>query len=99
MMTIASATRTPAIIAVKKGGASLSLSIVLGLDFIMKKCLYVQRLNSGCFYVMMLMRSGVLVKAGPILLDAEHIFRYAVDNGYTDICIVADYLHLGGVNE
>ena len=62
----------------------------------MKKCLYVEQMSNGYFQVMT-MGSEMLLKAGPVLVNVENLYLYAKENDYTDICIIAGYLHLGGV--
>lgn len=64
----------------------------------MKKCLYVEQLQNGYFQVMT-MGSEMLLKAGPVLVNVENLYQYAKENGFTDICIIAGYLHLGGDTE
>ena len=62
----------------------------------MKKCLYVEQMQNGFFQVMT-MGSDMLLNAGPVLVNVENLYQFAKDQGYTDICIIAGYLHLGGV--
>lgn len=62
----------------------------------MKKCLYVSQMQNGYFQVM-LMGSEMLLNVGPVLVNVDNLYQYAKSNGYTDICIIAGYLHLGGV--
>ena len=64
----------------------------------MKKCLYVEQMQNGFFQVMT-MGSGMLLNAGPVLVNVDNLYQYAKDQGYTDICIIAGYLHLGGGKE
>ena len=64
----------------------------------MKKCLYAEEMRNDLFLIMT-MGDGMLLKAGPIIVDLVDLYKYAKDNGYTDICIVSAYLHLGGGKE
>ena len=64
----------------------------------MKKCLYVEQVPNGFFQVMT-MGSDMLLKAGPLVIDVNNLYRYARDNKYTDICIIAGYFHMGGIEE
>ena len=61
----------------------------------MKKCLYVSQMQNGYFQVMTL-GPGLLLNAGPLLVNVDNLYQYAKFNGYTDICLIAGYLHLGG---
>ena len=64
----------------------------------MKKCLYVKQMQNG-FFQAMTMGEDKLLNAGPVLVNVENLYQYAKEQGYTDICIVAGYLHLGGDKE
>ena len=63
----------------------------------MGKMLFVEQISNDGYFQTLTLSGSTLVKAGPLLFDVDNLYEYATENGYTDICIVAGCLHLGGV--
>ena len=63
----------------------------------MGKMLFVEQILQEGYFQVLTISGSMLEKAGPLLFDVDNLYEYATENGYTDICIVAGYLHLGGV--
>lgn len=63
----------------------------------MGKMLFVEQISQEGYFQVLTISGLMLVRSGPVLVDGENLYEYATENGYTDICIVAGYLHLGGV--
>ena len=63
----------------------------------MGKMLFVEQMMQEGYFQVLTISGSMLVKAGPLIFDVENLYEYATENGYNDICLVAGYLHLGGV--
>ena len=63
----------------------------------MGKLLFVEQLPKYGYFQVVTISGSTLVNAGPALVSVDGIYEYAISNGYTDICIIAGYVHLGGV--